>query len=171
MQIMSRIRSVLQAVAILIATIGTASASTNAAPMTPRLFGLTWIGLTCAVCLSMRPRSTPTNGLVPQSPGAFGSVEAAIRQLKGACPDMLLMEVAFQGMSDIDAIRNLKSLCPQAEFMVLAVYDDDCRTFEAMCAGACGNQLRQNSRAGGMGGITRSAWRPGPPRRRTDRVG
>jgi len=113
----------------------------------PASFELAGFGLMCAVCLSFRRSPTPTNGLarltgrteVYPCRGAFGSVEAALGQLKTARPNVVLIDIGRAGMSGIEVIRTLKSLCPQAEFLVLTVHDDDGRTFDAMCSGPCGN--------------------------------
>ena len=78
-----------------------------------------------------------------QCRGAFGSVEDALGHMKFACPDVVLVDIGLPGMSGIDGIRVMKSLCPQAQFLVLTVYDDDQRIFDAMCAGACGYLLKK----------------------------
>ena len=77
------------------------------------------------------------------SRGAFGSVEEALGHMKTACPDVVLVDIGLPCMSGIEGIRVMKSLCPQAQFLVLTVYDDDRRIFEAMCAGACGYLLKK----------------------------
>ena len=78
-----------------------------------------------------------------QTRGVFSSVEDAVKQMRTACPDVVLTDIGLPGMSGIDGIRLLKSLCPQAQFLVLTVYDDDRRIFDAMCAGACGYLLKK----------------------------
>jgi len=78
-----------------------------------------------------------------RSRGSFASVEEALGLMKTACPDVVLVDIGLPGMSGIDGIRVMKSLCPQAQFLVLTVYDDDRRIFEAMCAGACGYLLKK----------------------------
>jgi len=78
-----------------------------------------------------------------RSRGAFASVEDALAHMKAACPDVVLVDIGLPGMSGIEGIRVMKSLCPRAQFLVLTVYDDDRRIFEAMCAGACGYLLKK----------------------------
>jgi DNA-binding NarL/FixJ family response regulator len=78
-----------------------------------------------------------------QNRGAYGSVEAAMAPMKLACPDVVLIDIGLPGMSGMEGIGVLKSLCVQAQFLVLTVYDDDRRIFEAMCAGACGYLLKK----------------------------
>ena len=78
-----------------------------------------------------------------RSRGAFASVEDAVGKITTAAPDVVLVDIGLPGMSGIDGIRVMKALCPQAQFLVLTVYDDDRRIFEAMCAGACGYLLKK----------------------------
>ena len=80
-----------------------------------------------------------------QSRGVFGSVEEAMPQLRGACPDVVLIDIGLPGMSGIDGIRLMKGICPLTQFLVLTVYDDDRRIFDAMCAGACGYLLKKTA--------------------------
>ena len=46
-------------------------------------------------------------------------------------------------MSGSDGIRLLKSRHPQLALVVLTIYDDDDRIFEAICGGACGYLLKK----------------------------
>jgi DNA-binding NarL/FixJ family response regulator len=78
-----------------------------------------------------------------QCRGAFGSIEEAVRHLEVARPDVVLVDIGLPGMSGIEGIRVMKTLCPYAQFLVLTVYDDDNRIFDAMCAGACGYLLKK----------------------------
>jgi DNA-binding NarL/FixJ family response regulator len=46
-------------------------------------------------------------------------------------------------MSGIEGVRLLKSRYPELLLLMLTVYDDDERIFDAMCAGACGYLLKK----------------------------
>jgi DNA-binding NarL/FixJ family response regulator len=46
-------------------------------------------------------------------------------------------------MSGIEGIRRLKELYPELLVLVLTVYDDNEKIFDALCAGACGYLLKQ----------------------------
>jgi DNA-binding NarL/FixJ family response regulator len=78
-----------------------------------------------------------------QCQGAFGSVEAGLGPLRANCPNVVLIDIGLPGMSGIEGIRLMKSMCLDTQFLVLTVYDDDRRIFEAMCAGACGYLLKK----------------------------
>jgi DNA-binding NarL/FixJ family response regulator len=77
-----------------------------------------------------------------QCQGSFSSIEEAVGPLRKGCPDVVLVDIGLPGMSGIEGIRVMKLLCPHAHFLVLTVYDDDRRIFDAMCAGACGYLLK-----------------------------
>jgi DNA-binding NarL/FixJ family response regulator len=74
--------------------------------------------------------------------GGFRSMEDALLRLAGQAPDVSLVDIGLPGMSGIDGIRELRRLCPSMQVMMLTIYDDDRRVFEAMCAGACGYLLK-----------------------------
>lgn len=48
-------------------------------------------------------------------------------------------------MSGIEGIRILKESYPALSLLMLTVYDDDDRIFDALCAGACGYLLKRTA--------------------------
>jgi len=74
--------------------------------------------------------------------GSYSSMEEALRNVDAAHPDVVLADIGLPGMSGIDGIRLMKARATQAQFLMLSVYGDDQRIFEAMCAGACGYLLK-----------------------------
>src|SRR5262249_31184623 len=75
--------------------------------------------------------------------GSFESMEQALFQLPSANPDAVLVDIGLPGMSGIEGIRLLKARYPAVALLVLSVYDDDDRIFQALCAGACGYLLKK----------------------------
>ena len=75
--------------------------------------------------------------------GAYRTMEDAIPGIDGALPDVALVDIGLPGMSGIDGIRLLKPRHPGVQFLVLTVYDDDERIFDALCAGATGYLLKK----------------------------
>jgi len=75
--------------------------------------------------------------------GAFRSMEEAIPRIRHQVPDVLLSDIGLPGMSGIDGIRLLKEQFPDITFLMLTVYDDDDRIFDAICAGASGYLLKR----------------------------
>ena len=67
--------------------------------------------------------------------GAFRSMEEAIPRISHQVPDVLLSDIGLPGMSGIEGIRILKDQFPNMTVLMLTVYDDDDRIFDAICAG------------------------------------
>ena len=75
--------------------------------------------------------------------GSFRSMESALEQLGTDTPDVALVDIGLPGMSGIDGIRVMKERFPAVRPVVLTVYEDDERIFDALCAGACGYLLKR----------------------------
>ena len=75
--------------------------------------------------------------------GSFGSMEEALAKVAYELPDVLLVDIGLPGMSGIEGTRRLKGRHPALAVLMLTVYDDDRRIFDAMCAGACGYLLKK----------------------------
>ena len=69
-----------------------------------------------------------------------------LEQLKGMPlhkqPQVIFMDLEMPGLNGIEAIRLGKSLYPHIHFIVLTVFDDDDKIFEAIKAGATGYLLK-----------------------------
>src|SRR5262249_24568237 len=72
-----------------------------------------------------------------QCTGSYRSMEEALEKIKAQLPDVVLCDIGLPGMSGIDGIRILKERYPNLQLLMLTVYDDDDRIFDALCAGAC----------------------------------
>ena len=76
------------------------------------------------------------HGKAAQEADLESSVEQAIPRMLGDTPDVVLIDIGLPGMSGIEGIRVLKEKYPRAQLLVLTVYGDGARIFEALCAGA-----------------------------------
>lgn len=74
--------------------------------------------------------------------GRYRSMEEALENIPRAVPDVVLSDIGLPGMNGIDGVRHLKQRFPDLLVLMLTVYDDDERIFDAMCAGACGYLLK-----------------------------
>jgi DNA-binding NarL/FixJ family response regulator len=74
--------------------------------------------------------------------GTWPSMEEALPAIGAARPQVLLVDLGLPGMNGIEGIRRLKVKFPELLSVVLTVYEDDDRIFEALCAGACGYLLK-----------------------------
>ena len=75
--------------------------------------------------------------------GSYRSVESALDKIGHQLPDLVLMDIGLPGMSGIEGLRILKEQYPTMLLLMLSVYDDDERIFDAMCAGASGYLLKK----------------------------
>jgi DNA-binding NarL/FixJ family response regulator len=88
--------------------------------------------------------------------GTFDSIQAALLEFAPQYTDLLLIDIAVPGISA------LKKNNPDLTFLVLSVYEDDDRIFEALCAGASGYLLKKTSPAQLLEGL-REAVNGGAP--------
>jgi DNA-binding NarL/FixJ family response regulator len=75
--------------------------------------------------------------------GRFRSMEEALARIGDDLPDVALVDIGLPGMSGIEGIRILAEKYPSLQMLMLTVYDDDDRIFEALCAGATGYLLKK----------------------------
>src|SRR5690349_7575872 len=68
--------------------------------------------------------------------GAFRSMEECLARIRHSVPDVVLSDIGLPGMSGIEGIRILKEQFPDLIVLVLTVYDDNEKIFDALCAGA-----------------------------------
>lgn len=75
--------------------------------------------------------------------GIYGSMEEALEKIPHNLPDLVLSDIGLPGMDGINGIRILKERYPDLLILMLTVYDDNERIFDALCAGACGYLLKK----------------------------
>ncbi|MEI6713162.1 MAG: response regulator transcription factor [Verrucomicrobiota bacterium] len=88
---------------------------------------------------------------------AFFRCEDALRVLKtGELPDVILMDVGLPGIDGIEGIRRIKALAPEVSILVLTVFEEDEKIFNAVCAGACGYLLKSAPMPSILEGVTQA---------------
>lgn len=75
----------------------------------------------------------------------FGTGEDALREIPLYKPDVVLMDINLPGMSGIECTRLLRAQIPRLQVLILTVYEDSERIFEALEAGASGYLLKRTS--------------------------
>jgi DNA-binding NarL/FixJ family response regulator len=75
--------------------------------------------------------------------GTYRSMEDALPRIGTVLPDLVLCDIGLPGMSGIEGMRILKERFPNLLLLMLTIYDDDERIFNALCAGACGYLLKK----------------------------
>ena len=74
---------------------------------------------------------------------AFASCESALLAMSNeTIPDVILLDVGLPGMDGITGISHLKSRAPSCSIIILTVFEDDEKIFQAICAGASGYLLK-----------------------------
>lgn len=82
-----------------------------------------------------------------KSVGAFRTMEEALAGLGSNDVDVVLLDIELPGMDGIQGIPLLRARCPDTVILMLTVYDDDDRVFDALCAGASGYLLKKTAPA------------------------
>jgi len=77
-----------------------------------------------------------------QCTGAFRTMEDALAGIDTTAPDVILTDIGLPGMNGIEGTRILNKRFPAVPILVLSVYDDDEKVFNAICAGASGYLLK-----------------------------
>lgn len=76
----------------------------------------------------------------------FIKVADALKLLsKGNFPDVILTDINLPGMSGIEGIKEIKSINKEIEIVVLTVFDDNEKIFNAICNGANGYLLKNST--------------------------
>ena len=85
--------------------------------------------------------------------GDWGDAEKALGALPARKPNVVLMDINLPGMSGVEAVRRLKPLLPETQFVMLTVYEDADHIYNALAAGATGYLLKQTPRAELLGAV------------------
>jgi DNA-binding NarL/FixJ family response regulator len=90
--------------------------------------------------------------LINRTPGfecrhAYGSMEAALAGIGTRPPRVALVDIGLPGLNGIEGVRILRDRHPDIAPVLLTVYKDDDRIFQAICAGACGYLLKKTAPA------------------------
>lgn len=75
--------------------------------------------------------------------GAYRSMEEALARPWSEIPLVALVDIGLPGMSGIEGLPILRQKYPDVALLMLTIYDDDERIFDALCAGACGYLLKK----------------------------
>jgi DNA-binding NarL/FixJ family response regulator len=77
-----------------------------------------------------------------QLTGIWKDAESALLEVPEILPDVILTDIQLPGLNGIECIRKLKIDCPSIQFMILTVFEEDGKIFEALNAGATGYLLK-----------------------------
>lgn len=77
--------------------------------------------------------------------GAYADGRDILRNCEVAHPDVILMDIDMPYVSGIEATRMVKEAYPEIQVMILTVFEDRDKIFEALRAGATGYLLKKSS--------------------------
>jgi DNA-binding NarL/FixJ family response regulator len=75
--------------------------------------------------------------------GAFPDCTSVIKNIEDTAPDVVLMDIDMPGISGIEAVKVIKNDFPELNILMLTVFEDDNKIFEALRAGASGYLLKK----------------------------
>ena len=70
--------------------------------------------------------------------------EEALKHLPQDKPDVILMDINLGDMDGIECVRRLTALMPEAQVLMLTVFEDTEQIFRALAAGASGYLLKRH---------------------------
>ncbi|MEO6253055.1 MAG: response regulator transcription factor [Ferruginibacter sp.] len=74
---------------------------------------------------------------------AYANAETAKNKIPEEQPQIVIMDINLPGISGIDCIRSIKNDCPDTQFIMYTIFEDDDKVFEALEAGASGYLLKK----------------------------
>jgi DNA-binding NarL/FixJ family response regulator len=78
-------------------------------------------------------------------PHSFSSCEDALAALAaGPAPQIIISDVGLPGINGIESIARIKELAPATQVIILTVYEEHQKVFDAICAGASGYLLKNS---------------------------
>ncbi|MEK7954444.1 response regulator transcription factor [Luteolibacter soli] len=77
--------------------------------------------------------------------GTYPDAESALEGMIATCPEVVLMDIQLPGMSGIECVAKLKEFHPEAQVLMVTVYDNNDRIFDALAAGASGYLLKRDA--------------------------
>ena len=74
----------------------------------------------------------------------YSTAETALEDMAVKCPEVVLMDIQLPGMSGIECVGKLKTTHPDVLVLMVTVYDNSERIFDALAAGASGYLLKRD---------------------------
>ena len=86
--------------------------------------------------------------LLNRTPGfkcvcACGTVGDALKRIPGVQPDVVLMDIQLPDATGVECTAKIKQQMPTVQIVIVTVYEDSERIFQALRAGACGYLLKR----------------------------
>ncbi|MBT8379550.1 MAG: response regulator transcription factor [Ignavibacteria bacterium] len=82
---------------------------------------------------------TPSYSCVAQ----FVDCESFLSKLNSIKVDVVLMDIALPGISGIEGVKKAIAIDKDLDILMLTIYEDSDKVFDALCAGACGYLVKK----------------------------
>ncbi|WP_035613178.1 response regulator transcription factor [Haloferula sp. BvORR071] len=79
--------------------------------------------------------------------GTFASAEEGLKMIPTLKPDLVMMDIHLPNLTGIECASKLKAILPELPILMLTVYEDEEKIFEAFKAGASGYILKRSKPA------------------------
>jgi DNA-binding NarL/FixJ family response regulator len=79
--------------------------------------------------------------------GDYPDAETALKEIPTHLPDVVLMDINLPGIKGVECVRQLKTVLPNVQFLMLTVYEDSDSLFNSLKAGASGYLLKRTASA------------------------
>ncbi|MCW1922016.1 response regulator transcription factor [Luteolibacter arcticus] len=76
--------------------------------------------------------------------GSFATGEEGLRRIPKLMPDLVMMDIHLPNLSGIECTAKLKQQLPELRVLILTVYEDGDKIFDALKAGASGYILKRS---------------------------
>ena len=86
--------------------------------------------------------------LLNRTPGfkcvcACATVAEALKKIPRAAPNVVLMDIQLPDATGVECTAKIKEMMPKLQIIIVTVYEDSDRIFQALRAGACGYLLKR----------------------------
>lgn len=75
--------------------------------------------------------------------GAYSDCESFIDKLNSIPADVVLMDIGLPGINGIEGVKVAIRMKSDINILMLTVYEDSDKVFDALCAGACGYLVKK----------------------------
>lgn len=75
--------------------------------------------------------------------GAYSDCESFIDKLDATPADVVLMDIGLPGINGIEGVKVAIRMKSDINILMLTVYEDSDKVFDALCAGACGYLVKK----------------------------
>jgi DNA-binding NarL/FixJ family response regulator len=75
--------------------------------------------------------------------GSFRDCESFLAKLVVLDVNVVLMDIALPGINGIEGVKQAKQIKSETDVLMLTIYEDSEKVFDALCAGACGYLVKK----------------------------